>query len=103
MKSLTPNGPYVALFAEAEGFEHIHFHVIPRKEDLDRAFRGPSVFTLLGGDTTTLVPEQVMDQIASKLAASVRLRALSGQWNGKANLWRPSKRAALSKATSPME
>jgi diadenosine tetraphosphate (Ap4A) HIT family hydrolase len=70
---------YVAMFAEAEGFEHIHFHVIPRKDDLDPAFRGPFVFTLLGGDTATQVPEQIRDQIASKLAASASMRKLSGR------------------------
>jgi diadenosine tetraphosphate (Ap4A) HIT family hydrolase len=72
---------YVALFAEAEGFEHIHFHVVPRGPDLDPALRGPSVFALLGGDIATQVPEQVRDQIASQLAASASLRALSGQWD----------------------
>jgi diadenosine tetraphosphate (Ap4A) HIT family hydrolase len=70
---------YVALFAEAEGFEHIHFHVVPRMADLDPAFRGPFVFALLGGETATQVPEQVRDQIASQLTASASLRALSGQ------------------------
>jgi diadenosine tetraphosphate (Ap4A) HIT family hydrolase len=70
---------YVALFAEAEGFEHIHFHVVPRMADLDPALRGPFVFELLTGDTTTQVPEEVRDQIASQLAASASLRALSGR------------------------
>ena len=72
---------YVALFAEAEGFEHIHFHVVPRTDDLDPAFRGPFVFALLGGATATQVPQQVRDQIASNLAASASLRALSGRWD----------------------
>jgi diadenosine tetraphosphate (Ap4A) HIT family hydrolase len=70
---------YVALFAEAEGFEHIHFHVVPRMADLDPQFRGPFVFALLGGSTATQVPEQVRDQIASQLAASASLRALPWQ------------------------
>jgi diadenosine tetraphosphate (Ap4A) HIT family hydrolase len=74
---------YVAMFAEAEGFEHVHFHVVPRKDDLDPAFRGPFIFALLGGDTATQVPEEVRDQIASKLAASVSLRELSGRWEEK--------------------
>jgi diadenosine tetraphosphate (Ap4A) HIT family hydrolase len=70
---------YVVLFAEAEGFEHIHFHVVPRMADLDPALRGPFVFELLTGDTATQVPEEVRDQIASQLAASASLRALSGR------------------------
>jgi len=39
---------YVALFAEAEGFGHVHFHVIPRMRDQEEALRGPGVFRLLG-------------------------------------------------------
>ena len=41
---------YVALFAEAEGFQHIHFHIIPRQPGLEADLRGPRVFGLLGGD-----------------------------------------------------
>ncbi|HTZ24987.1 MAG TPA: HIT family protein [Streptosporangiaceae bacterium] len=37
---------YVALFAEAEGFGHVHFHVIPRHADLDPQLRGPRIFAL---------------------------------------------------------
>jgi diadenosine tetraphosphate (Ap4A) HIT family hydrolase len=70
---------YVSLFAEAEGFEHIHFHVIPRMADLDPAFRGPSVFALLGGNTVDQVPEQIRDQIASQLAEYAGLRELIRQ------------------------
>jgi diadenosine tetraphosphate (Ap4A) HIT family hydrolase len=35
---------YVALFAEAEGFTHLHFHVIPRMADQPVSRRGPAVF-----------------------------------------------------------
>ena len=34
---------YVALFAEAEGFGHVHFHVVPRHADLDPQLRGPRI------------------------------------------------------------
>jgi len=59
---------YVALFAEAEGFQHLHFHVIPRQADL----RGPRVFGLLGGDPANHVPDTVMDQIAIDLARALQ-------------------------------
>ncbi len=62
---------YVALFAEAEGFHHLHFHVIPRKHDMDPEFRGPRVFALLGGDPAAHVPKDVMDQIANSLAGAL--------------------------------
>lgn len=38
---------YVMLLAEAEGFAHVHFHVVPRGADLPRERRGTSVFAYL--------------------------------------------------------
>jgi diadenosine tetraphosphate (Ap4A) HIT family hydrolase len=65
---------YVALFAEAEGFEHLHFHVIPRSPSLDVAYRGPRVFGLLGGDPARHVPDNTADQIAADLARALPAR-----------------------------
>lgn len=65
---------YVALFAEAEGFEHLHFHVIPRQPELDATVRGPLIFGLLGGDPARHVPDGVMDQIARDLARALARR-----------------------------
>jgi diadenosine tetraphosphate (Ap4A) HIT family hydrolase len=65
---------YVALFAEAEGFGHLHFHVMPRHADMDPALRGPRVFGLLGGDPARHVSDSDIDQIALSVAA-----ALAGQ------------------------
>lgn len=62
---------YVALFAEAEGFRHIHFHLIPWPAGLGHKLRGPRVFELLGGDPARMVPNSVMDQIAIKIAAAL--------------------------------
>lgn len=64
---------YVALFAEAEGFQHIHFHIIPRQPGLEADLRGPRVFGLLGGDPASYVPEAVMDEIAEKLSQALHL------------------------------
>ena len=64
---------YVALFAEAEGFHHLHFHLIPRQPDLAAEFHGPRVFGLLGGDPSSHVPDQVMDQMALNLMRTVRM------------------------------
>jgi diadenosine tetraphosphate (Ap4A) HIT family hydrolase len=64
---------YVALFAEAEGHQHVHFHVIPRQPDLDPGLRGPRVFGLLGADPASEVPEPIRDQLAAELARAVRL------------------------------
>ena len=64
---------YVALFAEAEGFQHIHFHIIPRQPGLEADLRGPRVFGLLGGDPARYVPEAVMDEIAGRLSQALQL------------------------------
>ncbi len=58
---------YVAQFGEAEGFAHVHFHVVPRAEGLPAEWRGPRVFGLLGaGDRA--VPAERMDELAGRLA-----------------------------------
>jgi len=66
---------YVALFAEAEGFAHVHFHVMPRQPDLDPGLRGPRVFGLLGGDPAGHVPPQVMDEVAISVGQALRLES----------------------------
>jgi len=38
---------YVMMFAEAEGFSHVHFHLVPRTGDLPEERRGPQVFAYL--------------------------------------------------------
>ena len=62
---------YVALFAEAEGFDHVHFHVIPRQPGLDPELRGPRIFALMGGDPARHVPDIVMDQLSLLLAGAL--------------------------------
>ena len=58
---------YIAQFAEAEGFAHVHFHIIPRPADLSPDLRGPGIFRLLGQGDRTHVDERAMDEIAVKL------------------------------------
>jgi hypothetical protein len=96
---------WVALLAEAEGLEHIHFHVVPRTDHPDPSFRGPFAFAPRGGDTATQAPGQVRDQITSKLAAAASLRALPGPRDQEGQPLAPPKvrRAAAWRATSGME
>lgn len=44
---MKPAKVYSVLFAEQEGFSHIHFHLIPRAADLPVDVRGPAVFQLM--------------------------------------------------------
>lgn len=57
---------YIAQFAEAEGFSHVHFHVVPRSPDLPRELRGPRIFQMLEPDRPP-VTAQRMDEIAREL------------------------------------
>jgi diadenosine tetraphosphate (Ap4A) HIT family hydrolase len=63
---------YVAQFAEADGFAHVHFHVVPRPPDLARDLRGPRIFQLLGAADDTRVGEEEMIRLAAELAAQLR-------------------------------
>ncbi len=62
---------YVAQFAEAEGFAHVHFHIVPRQSDLAAELRGPRVFGLLGSTDRPHVSEQDRDRLALALAAEL--------------------------------
>ena len=59
---------YIAQFAEAEGFAHVHFHVIPRPPGLAEELRGPGIFQMMLADEHVPVTEQRRDQIARELS-----------------------------------
>jgi diadenosine tetraphosphate (Ap4A) HIT family hydrolase len=59
---------YVAQFGEAEGFSHLHFHVVPRQADLARELRGPRIFQLLAPADRPFVSEQQLTDISAALA-----------------------------------
>jgi diadenosine tetraphosphate (Ap4A) HIT family hydrolase len=59
---------YLALFAELEGFEHLHIHVVPRQGDLARDLRGPGVFGYLRRPEGEWVSAGEMDRIGAELA-----------------------------------
>lgn len=59
---------YVMLFAEAEGFAHLHVHLVPRMADLPDDRRGPDVFGYLkAGEPVALARR---DEIAESLLAA---------------------------------
>ncbi|MFC5169674.1 HIT family protein [Streptomyces mutomycini] len=61
---------YVVQFAEAEGFAHVHFHIVPRAADLPQEQRGPGVFELLRAPE----PERVTADRADRMARALRTR-----------------------------
>jgi diadenosine tetraphosphate (Ap4A) HIT family hydrolase len=60
---------YVMLFAEAEGFSHLHVHLVPRMPDFPADVTGPRVFAFLGDD------ESVWLSAADQDAVSLRVRS----------------------------
>lgn len=55
---------YLMQFSEAEGFSHLHVHVVPRMPDHPAEARGPKVFTYLDDDPAQWLPETQRDAIA---------------------------------------
>lgn len=62
---------YVVQFAEAEGFAHVHFHIVPRMPDLPAEHRGPGVFDLLRRPEQERVTAQEADRMALALRAEL--------------------------------
>lgn len=53
---------YAACYAEARGFEHIHFHVVPRAHDMPEQYLGAGSFDLLRASAAEAAsPEQVRE------------------------------------------
>lgn len=58
---------YIMQFAEKPGHHHVHFHVVPRMEDMPDEHTGIQVFNYLGVSDGTRVPESEMNHFALKL------------------------------------
>lgn len=63
---------YVVQFAEAEGFAHVHFHVVPRMADLAPEYRGTGVFGLLKRPEAERVAAEEADRVALAVRAALR-------------------------------
>ncbi len=62
---------YLMQFSEAEGFSHLHLHLVPRLPDLPENARGPRVFVYLTDDQARWLPETERDTIALSVRASL--------------------------------
>lgn len=58
---------YFMFFAEAEGFAHLHVHVVPRLATFAPDQVGPQVFDFLGKSEAERVPDAAQDEIAHQL------------------------------------
>ena len=58
-------------FAEAEGFSHVHFHIVPRADSLPPSLHGPGIFELLKPEAPPADPGHI-DHVASTLHELLR-------------------------------
>jgi diadenosine tetraphosphate (Ap4A) HIT family hydrolase len=65
---------YQMMFAEAEGFSHLHIHLVPRAADLAPELRGPGIFGYLKHPRKEWVPTERMDELARELRAALPRR-----------------------------
>jgi diadenosine tetraphosphate (Ap4A) HIT family hydrolase len=61
---------YLMQFSEAEGFGHLHVHLVPRMPDHPADARGPAVFSFLSGDEGQWLSEDRRDEIALALRSA---------------------------------
>ena len=62
---------YLMQFSEAEGFSHLHLHLVPRLVDHPEEARGPRVFAYLSDDEAQWLPEGERDRIALAVRAAL--------------------------------
>lgn len=66
---------YVAMFAEKDGFAHVHFHLVPRAADLPQQQRGPAVFELLRTPSDQCLSDERADEVAESIKAELARHA----------------------------
>jgi diadenosine tetraphosphate (Ap4A) HIT family hydrolase len=64
---------YAMCFAEAEHFNHIHLHVVPKPANLPEDLRGPRIFAMLKVSQDEAVPPEEIKEFCERFAA---------QWDG---------------------
>lgn len=60
---------YVMQFAEADGFSHLHFHLVPRQADMPADHRGSGVFHYLTRPKAEWVSAERRDELAQAIGA----------------------------------
>ena len=62
---------YVMQFAEKNGFDHVHFHIVPRMPDLPVDRRGPGIFQYLDPSDGQSLSEAQRDELARALQTAL--------------------------------
>lgn len=58
---------YIFCFAEAEGFKHIHFHVVPKHDDFSDEYKGAKVFHYLKPKPEDVISKEIIIDICTTL------------------------------------
>lgn len=66
-KILNTDKEYIMQFAEGEGFNHVHFHIIARLPDWPTALKGPQVFSGLGNKVDDPLSSEVVTPLALEI------------------------------------
>jgi diadenosine tetraphosphate (Ap4A) HIT family hydrolase len=62
---------YLMQFSEAEGFAHLHLHLVPRAADQPDHLRGPRVFAHLVEEPEQWLAETTRDEVALAVRAAL--------------------------------
>ena len=65
---------YLMQFSEAEGFSHLHLHLVPRIPNHPEHALGPKVFAYLSDDESRWLPTAERDRLALALRAALEER-----------------------------
>ena len=66
-KTLKCEKEYTMCLAEAEHFNHIHFHIIPKPHDLPDEFKGTKIFGLLKVTPENSTPPKKVQELCERL------------------------------------
>jgi diadenosine tetraphosphate (Ap4A) HIT family hydrolase len=70
---------YLMQFSEAEGFSHLHLHLVPRLPDHPEDARGPRVFGYLTDDQARWLPAVDRDAVALSVRAALASNSGGGR------------------------
>lgn len=62
---------YLMQFSEAEGYSHLHVHLVPRLPDLPAEARGPAVFAYMTDDQKRWLSEERRDSLGLAIRAAL--------------------------------
>jgi diadenosine tetraphosphate (Ap4A) HIT family hydrolase len=62
---------YSACFAEKDGFQHIHFHIVARSRDLPDQLKGTKIFAMINTTEAEALPREEIKTFCETLKAAV--------------------------------